>query len=531
MPPRAKATQSLGIEATLWDAANKMRGSMDASEYKHVALGLIFLKYVSDAFRHRHEALERSLSDPEDPDYMEDSIDRETILESRDEYLSEGIFWVPQEARWDGPSGIQSSAKQIDIGARIDIAMDAIERENPSLRGVLPKNYARAELDPVRLGGLVDIIGGIGLGESTDREQDLLGRVYEYFLGQFASSEGKGGGEFYTPRSVVRLLVEMLEPFAGRVYDPACGSGGMFVQAEDFVLAHGGKRDNISVYGQESNAVTWRIAKMNLALRGIEANLGPEWADTFHDDKHPDLRADFVLANPPFNISDWGGDRLREDPRWTYGIPPASNANYAWLQHIASKLSPTGVAGVVLANGSMSTQTGGEAEIRAGLLDAGLVDCMVSLPTQLFYSTGIPVCLWILSRGRSSGGSHRARADEVLMIDARAAGEMVSRVHRELTQADMKRIAGTYHAWRETDGGYVDVPGFCRAVSRQEIALHENLLTPSRYVGLTKTDAMDDEMFEERMSRLSRDVRAEMDLSHQLDVKIRQQLSALGYEL
>ncbi len=531
MPPRSKATQSLGIEATLWDAANKLRGNMDSAEYKHVALGLIFLKYVSDAFAEQRTALEQSLSDPSGDDYIEDEADRQDILESRDEYLGAGVFWVPAEARWDGPDGIQAGAKQADIGRRIDAAMDAIERENPSLRGVLPKNYSRQELDIRRLGELVDLIGGIGLGTAEQRKGDVLGRVYEYFLGQFAANEGKGGGEFYTPRSVVRLLVEMLEPYKGRVYDPCCGSGGMFVQAEDFVLAHGGNKDAISVYGQESNATTWRIAKMNLALRGIEANLGPEWGDTFHDDKHPDLRADFVLANPPFNISDWGGDQRRDDARWVYGVPPVGNANFAWLQHIVSKLAPQGVAGVVLANGSMSTNNSGEGDVRAALLEADLVECMIALPAQLFYSTGIPVCLWFLNRDKSPGGARawRDRRHEVLFIDARSVGKMTTRVHREFTTEDIQKIAGTYHAWRGEPGAgdYIDIPGFCSSASLAEVRKHDYVLTPGRYVGSEASTTFDGDAAE-RLAALAATLQHEASEAARLDAEILAVLSGLS---
>jgi type I restriction enzyme M protein len=517
VPPRSKASESLGIEATLWDAANKLRGNMDSAEYKHVALGLIFLKYVSDAFTERRMALAAELRDPTSEKYLEDTSEHEEVLEDRDEYTGHAVFWVPTEARWDG---LQAAAKQADIGRRIDAAMDAIERENPSLRGVLPKNYSRQELDVRRLGELVDLIGGIGLGTEEQRQGDVLGRVYEYFLGQFAASEGKGGGEFYTPRSVVRLLVEMLEPYKGRVYDPACGSGGMFVQAEEFTLAHGGRRDSISVFGQESNPTTWRIAKMNLALRGIDANLGPEWGDTFHDDKHPDLKADFVLANPPFNISDWGGDRLREDKRWAYGVPPAANANYAWLQHMVSKLAPQGTAGVVLANGSMSSNSNGEGDIRKALIEADLVECMVVLPTQLFYSTGIPVCLWFLNRDKTEGGSRawRDRRGEVLFIDARSMGHMSSRVHRELSTADLALVADTYHAWRgEPEAAeYRDVPGFCASSTRDEIAASDWNLTPGRYVGAADAD-VDPESIDERLARLADNLRKEVLASRSLD--------------
>lgn len=474
MPPRSKASDPLGIEATLWDAANKLRGNMDAAEYKHVALGLIFLKYVSDAFAERRAVLEAALSDPSSDEYMEDPADREDTLEDRDEYLAENVFWIPGEARW---GEIQASAKQPDIGRRIDVAMDAIERENPRLRGVLPKNYGRQELDVRRLGELVDLIGGIGLGAAEHREMDLLGRVYEYFLGQFAASEGKGGGEFYTPRSVVRLLVEMLEPFRGRVYDPAAGSGGMFVQAEDFVLAHGGQRDAISVYGQESNPTTWRIAKMNLALRGIEANLGPEWGDTFHDDKHPDLRADFVLANPPFNVSDWGGERLRQDPRWKFGVPPAGNANFAWLEHIAAHLSPTGRAAIILANGSTSSANEAERDIRRHMIEGGLVDCVMRLPTKLFYTRALSVTVWFLRRGRQT--------DHVLFVNAKALGTMVTRTHRELTDQDIALLHDTYKAWESSPTNFAAVPGFAKSVSAGDIAAAGWTLSPNKYVGLS----------------------------------------------
>ncbi len=380
MPPRAKkanVAEPLGFENALWKSADKLRGSMDASEYKHVVLGLVFLKYVEDAFEERRAVLRDELT--------ADGItgeQAEELLESRDEYTAEGVFWVPPEARWQH---LKERAKQPEIGKLIDNAMDLIELDNPTLRGVLPKTYARPSLDVRRLGELVDLVSGIGLGSAAHREKDILGRVYEYLLGRFASAEGKGGGEFYTPRSVVKLLVEMIEPLNGRVYDGCCGSRGMFVQAERFVQAHGGRRNDIAVYGQELNDTTWRLAKMNLAIRGIEADLGPRWGDTFHEDLHPDLRADYILANPPFNVSDWGGDLLRDDPRWQYGVPPAGNANYAWLQHFAAKLSPRGVAGIVLANGSLSSQQSGEGEIRRRMLEADLVECIVALPTVLLH--------------------------------------------------------------------------------------------------------------------------------------------------
>jgi type I restriction enzyme M protein len=499
---KANTTEPLGFEDTLWKAADKLRGSMDASEYKHVVLGLVFLKYIDDAFTERREKLAAELA--------EEGITGDQaaeLLEDRDEYTAEGVFWVPPKARWEF---LQSKAKQPEIGKLIDSAMDAVEAENPSLKGVLPKNYARPSLDVRRLGELVDLIGGLGLGAAEHREKDLLGRVYEYFLGRFASQEGKGGGEFYTPRSVVKLLVEMIEPYQGRVYDPCCGSGGMFVQSERFVEAHGGGRNDIAVYGQELNDTTWRLAKMNLAIRGIEANLGPRWGDSFHEDLHPDLKADFILANPPFNVSDWGGELLRDDPRWRYGTPPAGNANFAWLQHMAYHLSPKGVAGVVLANGSLSSQQAGEGEIRRKMVEDDLVECIVALPGQLFYSTQIPVSLWFLNRNKRNGsarGNWRDRRGEVLFIDARKLGTMVDRTHRELTDEDIERIASTYHAWRGEPGmgDYQDVPGFCASATINQIAEHRFVLTPGRYVGSEEAED-DGEPIAEKIARLKREL-------------------------
>ena len=439
---------TLGFEEKLWAAADKLRAHMDAAEYKHVVLGLIFLKYISDAFETRHSALEHDLSDPSSAAYVREPAARYEVLEDRDEYTAENVFWVPAEARWDR---LQSQAKSPQVGKLIDDAMTAIERENPRLRGVLPKTYARPDLDKTRLGELLDLIGTIGLGDPESQKKDILGRTYEYFLGRFASAEGKGGGEFYTPACVVKLLVAMIEPYHGRVYDPCCGSGGMFVQSERFVQEHGGRIGDIAVYGQESNPTTWRLAKMNLAIRGIEADLGPEPADSFLRDLHPDLRADFILANPPFNMSEWGGERLEGDPRWKYGAPPRNNANYAWIQHMIYHLAPRGVAGFVLANGSMSSNTSGEGEIRKAMVEADLVDCMIALPGQLFYSTPIPACLWFLARDKSGGNGKtpkRDRRGETLFIDARKLGMMRDRTHRELTDEDIARIAETYHAWR-----------------------------------------------------------------------------------
>jgi type I restriction enzyme M protein len=504
---------NLGFEATLWAAADKLRNNMDAAEYKHVVLGLIFLKYISDAFEERHEQLKAQKAegaDPEDPD----------------EYRAESIFWVPKEARWPH---LLENAKQPTIGKLVDDAMVAIERDNKSLKGVLPKEYARPGLDKTRLGELIDLIGGIHLKDRGHRSKDVLGRVYEYFLNQFASAEGRKGGQFYTPRSVVRVLVEMLAPYKGRVLDPCCGSGGMFVQSEKFVEAHGGRVGDISVFGQESNHTTWRLARMNLAIRGIDANLGAENADSFHRDLHKDLKADYVLANPPFNDSDWGGDRLREDVRWKFGVPPAGNANFAWVQHFIHHLGPNGIAGFVLANGSMSSNQSGEGEIRKNIIEADLVDCMVALPGQLFYSTQIPVCLWFIARNKADK-RFRERRGETLFIDARKLGTLVDRVHRELTESDIAKIAGTYHSWRgDTDAAtYADVSGFCKATRLEDIEKHSHALTPGRYVGAA--DAEDeDEPFDDKMKRLTATLREQRAEAARLDAAIVANLRGLGY--
>lgn len=487
---------NLGFEAELFKAADKLRGNMEPSDYKHVALGLIFLKYISDAFEARHKAL-----------LAEDA----QAAEDKDEYLADNVFWVPKEARW---SHLQASAKLPSIGTLVDDAMRAIEKDNESLKGVLPKDYARPALNKVMLGELIDLISGIALNEKGDASRDILGRVYEYFLGQFAGAEGKRGGEFYTPRSVVRVLVEMLEPYSGRVYDPCCGSGGMFVQSEKFVQEHGGRIGDIAIYGQESNYTTWRLAKMNLAVRGIDSDIRWNNEGSFHKDELRDLKADYILANPPFNISDWGGDRLREDVRWQFGVPPVGNANYAWLQHIVHHLAPNGTAGVVLANGSMSSNTSGEGEIRQAMIEADVVDCMVALPGQLFYSTQIPACLWFLARnknpGNGSAGGLRDRRGQVLFIDARKLGVLVDRTRRELTDGEVNKIADTYHAWRgEKDAGnYVDVPGFCKSASLEDIRKHGHVLTPGRYVG-AEEQADDGEPFTEKMTRLASQWRAQ----------------------
>jgi len=517
---------NLGFEATLWAAADKLRGHMDAAEYKHVVLGLIFLKYISDAFEERHTTLQTELSDPKSEWYVAEPEARYRTLEDRDEYKSVNVFWVPTEARW---ATLQANAKQPTIGKTIDDAMVAIERDNPSLKGVLPKDYARPALDKTRLGELIDLIGTIGLGDRENRSKDILGRVYEYFLSQFATAEGKKGGQFYTPRCVVRVLVEMIEPYKGRVYDPCCGSGGMFVSSEKFVEAHGGKIGDISIYGQESNPTTWKLASMNLAIRGIEGNLGPEHADSFHRDLHPDLKADFILANPPFNMKDWGGDRLKEDIRWKYGIPPAGNANFAWVQHFIHHLSPTGITGFVLANGSMSSNQSGEGEIRKNIIESDLVDCMIALPGQLFYSTQIPACLWFLTRDKKNH-RFRDRQGQTLFIDARKMGTLIDRVHRDLTDEDIQKIASTYHAWRGEEGAgtYEDVPGFCKSESLEEIRKNGHVLTPGRYVGAEDLED-DGEPFEEKMRRLITELHDQIVKDHELDAIIESNLKRLNY--
>lgn len=515
----AKAKPSKTLEQTLWDAADKLRGNQEPSEYKHVVLGLVFLKYVSDRFDERRVDLKDELAaDGIKPGRIE------SFLEERDEYTSHNVFWVPELARW---GHIQSMAKQSGIGQELDKAMDLIEKENPSLRGVLPRNYGRDGLDKRRLGELVDLIGSIGFTVTDDHgADDVLGRVYEYFLGQFAGKEtGKDAGAFYTPRSVVKTLVEMLEPYKGRVYDPAAGSGGMFVQSAEFVKAHGGKRTDISVYGQEFTDTTWKLAKMNLALRGIEADMGTHSADSFTEDLHPDLRADYVIANPPFNVSDWWDAKLGDDPRWKYGTPPQGNANFGWVQHFIHHLAPNGTAGFVLANGSLSSKSSGEGEIRRKLVEAGLVDCIVAMPDRLFFNTGIPVSLWFVSKGRDENG-HRERRDEVLFIDARKLGTMESRRLRVLTDEDIEKIAGTYHAWRNHHGAYEDVPGFVKAAKLDVIEKHDFVLTPGSYVGAEESE-VDDEPIEEKIERVVGELLAEFDRGHKLEDEVRQRLGAL----
>lgn len=506
----------LGFEAELFKAADKLRGNMEPSDYKHVALGLIFLKHISDSFEAKRAELLA--------DYPEGA-------EDRDEYAADNVFWVPPTARW---SHLQANAKQPSIGKMIDEAMLAIEKDNENLKGVLPKEYARPGLNAVMLGELIDLVSNIALGAQKGEARDVLGRVYEYFLGQFAGSEGKRGGEFYTPRSVVRVMVEMIEPYKGRVYDPCCGSGGMFVQSEKFALEHEGRIGDIAVYGQESNYTTWRLCKMNLAVRGIDADIKWNSEGSFHKDELRDLKADYILANPPFNISDWGGERLREDVRWAYGTPPAGNANFAWVQHIVHHLAPSGVAGVVLANGSMSSTQNNEGAIRQALIEGvkgapGVVDCMVALPGQLFYSTQIPVCLWFLARDKSNGIARNAklrdRRGEVLFIDARKLGHMVDRTRKEFSDADIDRITRAYHAWRGEGeaGSYEDVPGFCKSAELKDIKAHGYVLTPGRYVGAA--DVEEDEMpFAERFAALAAKLNEQFVLSSQLTENIRSRI-------
>jgi len=511
-------TANLGFEKKLFEAADKLRSNMDAAEYKHVVLGLIFLKYISDAFQEIYDELSANkdgFSDAEDID----------------EYKSRNIFWVPPEARWPY---LQKNAKQPTIGKLIDDAMDAIERDNPPLKGVLTKNYGREALDKQRLGELIDLIGTIGLGDKASRGKDILGRVYEYFLGEFADQEGKKGGQFYTPKCIVKLLVQMIEPFKGRVLDPCCGSGGMFVQSEKFIESHGGKVNQISIYGQDSNQTTWRLCMMNLTIRQIDSQQ-VIWNNegSFLNDEHKDLKADFVLANPPFNDSDWKGDLLRKDIRWKYGVPPEGNANFAWVQHFIHHLAPTGIAGFVLANGSMSSNTSNEGEIRKNIIEADLVDCMVALPSQLFYNTMIPACLWFVTRDKQNS-KFRNRKGEVLFIDARNLGEMIDRRHRELTAGDIKKVANTYHAWRGEliDGKkvkYEDILGFCKAVKIEEIRKQNHILTPGRYVGFEEEEE-DEEEFNEKMEKLTKELATQMSEGEKLDKEIKNNLGSLGYE-
>lgn len=512
------------IKKTLWAAADKLRANIDAAEYKHIVLGLIFLKYISDTFQTHRSALMQRFADPEDDYYLE-SADTDAItqeLEDRDYYTAENVFWVPEGARWEN---LRARAKQPDIGKLIDDALSLIELENPRLKGILDKRYARTQLPDGKLGELVDLVSSIGFGGAGQNARDLLGQVYEYFLGQFANAEGKKGGQFYTPASIVRTLVAVLAPHQGKVYDPCCGSGGMFVQSEKFIEAHGGKIGDASIYGQESNPTTWRLAAMNLSIRGIDFNLGREPTDTFTRNQHPDLRADFIMANPPFNISDWWHGSLESDARWVYGTPPQGNANYAWLQHMLYHLKPNGRAGIVLANGSMSSSQNSEGDIRKKMVEADVVECMVALPGQLFFNTQIPACLWFLTKNKSK------RKGEVLFIDARKLGHMISRSQLELSDADIQTIADTAHAWRsdgEVEKPYEDMAGFCRSVKLAEIIENGCVLTPGRYVGAEETED-DDEAFAEKMQRLTKQLGKQMAKGAELDMQIRKKLGELGY--
>lgn len=498
----ADNTASIGFEKQIWDAACVLRGNIDASEYKSVVLGLIFLKYISDRFDEKYQQL------VEEGDGFEEDVD---------EYISEGIFFVPETARW---SVIASKAHTPEIGTVIDEAMRAIEKENKRLKDILPKNFARPELDKRRLGDVVDLFTNIKMVDAGS-SRDILGRTYEYCLSKFAEQEGKLAGEFYTPSCVVRTLVEVLQPYNGRVYDPCCGSGGMFVQSAKFIENHSGNLSNISVFGQDSNPTTWKMAQMNLAIRGIEANLGSYNADTFFNDCHLTLRADFIMANPPFNLSGWGADKLKDDVRWQYGLPPAGNANFAWLQHMIYHLAPNGKIGMVLANGALSSQSGGEGEIRQNIVNADLVECIVAMPTQLFYTTQIPVSLWFLSKNKKQRG-------KTLFIDARKLGTMVTRKLRELTDADIAMIADAYKAY--CDGTLEDQKGFCAVVDTEEIAKQDYILTPGRYVGIEEQED-DGEPFEEKMARLTSELSELFAQSHTLEDEIRQKLEAIGYGL
>lgn len=514
------------VEAVLWKAADKLRGSMDAAQYKDFVLGLVFLKYVSDSFAERRdqireEVLAEGIPEAQLPDFLDEI----------DEYTGHGVFWVPEGARWDS---LAAQAKSAGIGELIDNAMDAVMKSNKSLTGVLPKIFNRDNVDQRRLGELVDLISDARFtGHGEKKARDVLGEVYEYFLERFARAEGKRGGEFYTPASVVKLLVEVLEPYQGRVYDPCCGSGGMFVQAEKFVEKHGHRREDIAVYGQESNERTWRLAKMNLAIHGINGDLSTRWEDTFYADKHPDIKADYILANPPFNMSDWA--RKTDDKRWRYGVPPAGNANFAWLQHIVYKLGSKGSAGVVLANGSMSSKTSGEGNIRAAMVEADLISCMIALPTLLFRTTGIPACLWFFANDKGPQGAKHLtdRRNEVLFIDARNMGTLVDRTERILTAEDLAKISGTYHAWRGTESArnedlkYEDVAGFCYSASLEEIRRHDHILTPGRYVGTAEVDDGDEEPIAEKIERLKKELFTHFDESARLEQVVREQLERL----
>ncbi|MDD2757812.1 MAG: class I SAM-dependent DNA methyltransferase [Patescibacteria group bacterium] len=523
MPIQTETNNSADFEKMLFRAADKLRKNIDAAEYKHVVLGLIFLKFISDSFEELHAKLVSG-----DGDYTGANP------EDKDEYLAESVFFVPPNARW---SYIQTRAKLPSIGEDLDMAMDLIEKDNPSLRGILPKVYARPNLDKMSLGGLIDMINNTALKQENEKSKDLFGRVYEYFLGEFANAEGKKGGQFYTPKSIVRLMVEMIEPYKGRVYDPCCGSGGMFVMSEKFVEEHRGRRDDISVYGQESNQTTWRLCRMNLAIRSVDGTQ-VKWntEGSFLKDEHKDLKADFILANPPFNDSDWSGELLREDPRWQYGLPPSGNANYAWMQHMIYHLSPKGTMAMVLANGSLSSNISNEGEIRKNLINAGLIDCILTFPGQLFYNTQIPACIWFISR-KKGGNGERARMDEILFIDAKDLGHLIDRTHKVFSDEDIAKISDTYHKWKSKpsvipakagihDAGYQDIKGFCKSVTIDKIASHDFVLTPGRYIGIP--DEVDDGIpFADKMKKLTKELDEQMKKEEEMNKNIKEQLGKI----
>lgn len=516
MAKKNNTSSTDSFEKQLFKAADKLRKNIDAAEYKHIVLGLVFLKYISDSFEEMHTKLKEGVGEYDGAD-----------PEDQDEYKAENVFWVPPNARW---SHLHASSKLPTIGKNIDEAMELIEKENPTLKGILPKVYARPNLDKSALGGLIDLIGNIALGDEAAKSKDVLGRVYEYFLGEFAHAEGKKGGQFYTPKSIVKILVEMIEPYKGRVYDPCCGSSGMFVMSEKFILEHAGKLDDISVYGQESNQTTYRLSRMNLAIRGMDSSQ-IKWNSegSFLKDAHPDLKASHILANPPFNQSEWGRDLLRNDPRWQYGLPPENNANFGWMQHMIYHLAPDGVMGLVLANGSLSSNTSGEGEIRKSIVEADLVDCIVALPKQLFYNTGIPACLWFLSR-KQLGNKNRKRDGEALFIDASELGYMEDRTHRLFTDEDIAKVTNLYHEWRKPDGEYEDVLGFCKSAKMEDIKKHNFVLTPGRYVGIPEEE--DDGIpFEEKMAGFTAQLKGQMEQEEVLNTEIKKQLSNIGFKL
>ena len=512
------------FKQTLWKTADSLRAQMDAAEYKHIVLGLIFLKYISDSFSEQKERIKEMVTDPKSDFFISEDLNdiNEKDIEDRDYYTQDNVFWVPESARWET---LRSQAKQTDLGAIIDRAMGDIESENNSLKGKLDKRFGRTELQAGKLGELIDLISTIGFSDEQN-SGDILGEIYEYFLGQFATAEGKKGGQFYTTRCIVKTLVAVLSPHKGRVYDPCCGSGGMFVQSEEFIKSHGGRRDDISIYGQESNPTTWRLAAMNLAIRGFAADLGKEPGDTFAKDQHPDTKFDYIIANPPFNISDWGGEKYEDDPRWVYGRPPVGNANYAWLQHMLWKLRPGGQAGIVLANGSMSSNTSGEGEIRESMIKGDVVEVMVALPGQLFLNTQIPVCLWFLTNNKTTNG--RDRTNETLFIDARNLGTMETRILKVLTDEDIQKVQETVSSWRTGDG-YEDIEGYCKSSTTEEIEKNNFVLTPGRYVGFA--DEEDDVIpFEEKMKQLTNSLNEQEEDAKKLNILIKGNLKKIGYE-